>query len=203
MRVPGHLAVLVIASGVAFATPHAPDPASARLAYVAARAECKRPARRLAGLVAERFSPSGFGGAVADDWNRRSDDERRALEVLADRVVGGPIRTTAIAELCAGSEIESVRVHGEGVWVTVVRRDDHDACDPERHHLVFQANGSGWLYDGAWSCAATGSRRQAWRRHYGTDYDHAMAILACEDQGVTPCETTSNWKSEVDFEPEP
>jgi hypothetical protein len=207
MRVLTYVAGLVIVAGLAAAAPRTarvPDPGTAvRLAYVAARAECKRPARLLAGLVVQRFSTTDFGKAVADDWNSRSDEERHTLEVLADRVVGGPLRTSAIKELCAGSEIESVRVRGEGVWITVLRHDDDDSCDPQRHSLMFHSESSRWIYDGEWFCGVTWSRRERWRERYGTDYDHAMAILRCEDNNVTPCDTASNWKSDIETEFKP
>jgi len=189
--------LVVLAAASAHASPRVHH-VGARDAYVRARTECDHPGARLARLVERRFSPPAFAALVASDWLDRTDPEREALEALADRVVGHELRARAIAELCAAATIESVDVTGDGVWITVRRRDE-TACDPERQHLMFHDEDGTWRYDGVWFCGVS-TRPAAWRSRYGPDYAYAIERLRAEAVGE-PVVDPPDRADDIVFEP--
>jgi len=152
---------------------------SARGAFLAARAECRAPGMRLTHMVAQVFDVEDFGRGVIEGWRNLTEEQRRELAVLTDRVVGGMERREAIAAICMkDARLTAVQSVGETIHIKL-RRPQDDECTS----LMFRPAGAdGWRYVGVWFCGVS-IFFQEWRYKLGgsdtrgADYETAMQRL--------------------------
>jgi hypothetical protein len=166
--------IVILWSTLAQAEPVARHPEVAAVnAVMAARSECRHPGPGLTALVAEVFDPARFGKDVLGGWHELTDEQRRAFEKLADRLIGTVQRADATRLLCTkGARIVRAWRQSSGLVLMDLELPEIDDCS----QLMFREDGNRWRYAGELYCGYDPFLGD-WHKRLGDSYDSAMAYL--------------------------